>query len=197
MGSLANEMPHNAAFHHCCQGQGLKYTWALTRENLTSVFANNKGQTSLLISPVWSAPLLFTNWKILYLNLLQEKFQFLASLCSWAGWFKSHMVGNPEDRFSRVTAHLKVINLKSLTCDPLKSTRDHHRLIISNQMEEFIGIQRVNSFYLCLRLTSPNYAFMRRRLYSKRKVKKNLLGHTDVLINDIFCERQYLYVLRQ
>ena len=28
------------------------------------------------------------------------------------------------------------------------------------------------SFYLCLRLTSPNYAFMRRRLYSKRKVKK-------------------------
>ena len=27
------------------------------------------------------------------------------------------------------------------------------------------------SFYICLRLTSPNYAFMRRRLYSKRKVK--------------------------
>ena len=28
------------------------------------------------------------------------------------------------------------------------------------------------SFYLCLKLTSPNYAFMRRRLYSKRKVKE-------------------------
>ena len=27
------------------------------------------------------------------------------------------------------------------------------------------------SFYLCLRLTSPNYAFMRRRLYSRQKVK--------------------------
>ena len=27
------------------------------------------------------------------------------------------------------------------------------------------------SSYLCLRLTRPNYAFMRRRLYSKRKVK--------------------------
>ena len=27
------------------------------------------------------------------------------------------------------------------------------------------------SFYLCLRLTSPNYAFMRHRLYSKRKAK--------------------------
>ena len=28
------------------------------------------------------------------------------------------------------------------------------------------------SFHLCLRLTSPNYAFMRHRLYSKRKVKE-------------------------
>ena len=26
------------------------------------------------------------------------------------------------------------------------------------------------SFYLCLRMTSPNYAFMRHRLYSMRKV---------------------------
>ena len=54
---------------------------------------------------------------------------------------------------------------------------------------------------------------MRPRLYSKRKVKEynrqnalsgetgpdgqNIFGHTDTLINDIFCERQYLYVLRQ
>ena len=69
------------------------------------------------------------------------------------------------------------------------------------------------NFYLCLRSTSPNYAFMRRRLYSKRKVKEynsdalrgetgpdgqNIFGHTDVLINDLFfCERQYCYVLRQ
>ena len=26
---------------------------------------------------------------------------------------------------------------------------------------------------------------------------QNIFGYTDVLINDIFCERQYLYVLRQ
>ena len=26
---------------------------------------------------------------------------------------------------------------------------------------------------------------------------QNIFGHTDVLINDIFCERQCLYVLRQ
>ena len=27
-------------------------------------------------------------------------FNFLASLCSWAGWFESQFVGNPEARFS-------------------------------------------------------------------------------------------------
>ena len=26
---------------------------------------------------------------------------------------------------------------------------------------------------------------------------QNIFGHTDVLTNVIFCERQYLYVLRQ
>ena len=30
----------------------------------------------------------------------------LASLCSRADWFKSYLVGNPEDRFSRDVAHI-------------------------------------------------------------------------------------------
>ena len=30
-----------------------------------------------------------------------------------------------------------------------------------------------------------------------QKVTSFIFCHTDVLINDIFCERQYLYVLRQ
>ena len=36
------------------------------------------------------------------------------------------------------------------------------------------GQDQVNmvEVYLCLRLTNPNYAFMRRRLNSKRKVKE-------------------------
>ena len=33
-------------------------------------------------------------------------FNFLASLCSWAGWFESGFVGNSEDRFSRDEAQL-------------------------------------------------------------------------------------------
>ena len=41
------------------------------------------------------------------------------------------------------------------------------------------------SFYLCLRLTSPNYAFMRHRLYSKQlqKVKEYML----IIYSVIFC----------
>ena len=30
-----------------------------------------------------------------------------ASLCSWPGRIESYLIGNPEDRFSRVVAHLK------------------------------------------------------------------------------------------
>ena len=37
----------------------------------------------------------------------ERNFNYPASLCSWAGWFESHFVGNPEDRCSRVTAHLE------------------------------------------------------------------------------------------
>ena len=29
----------------------------------------------------------------------ERNFNFLASLCSWAGWFESRFDGNPEDRF--------------------------------------------------------------------------------------------------
>ena len=44
-------------------------------------------------------------------------------------------------------------------------------------------IKEFVSFYLCLRLTSPNYAFMRRRLYSKRKVKEYL----SILMDSLQC----------
>ena len=33
-------------------------------------------------------------------------FNFLASLCSWAGWVESGFVGSTEDRFSRDEAQL-------------------------------------------------------------------------------------------
>ena len=60
---------------------------------------STQGQTSLCIFAVWSAPLLFTFKKVSYVNILQVKFQFLASLRSWGDWFETGSVGHPEDRF--------------------------------------------------------------------------------------------------
>ena len=38
-----------------------------------------------------------------------QNFKPLASLCSWAGWFESYLVANPEYRFSRDVAHMWTI----------------------------------------------------------------------------------------
>ena len=37
-------------------------------------------------------------------------FNFLASLCSWPGWFESGFVGNPEGRFFRDEAHFMLLH---------------------------------------------------------------------------------------
>ena len=50
-----------------------------------------------------------------------QSFINLASLCIWAAWFESHLVWNPEGRFSRNQAYIYV-NRKSnvyLTCSVL------------------------------------------------------------------------------
>ena len=70
-----------------------------------------KAQSSLHFDTGWSAPVLFTNWKVAHVNLLRAtSFNFLANLCNSAGWFKSNFVGNHEDIFSRFVAHY--FNLK-------------------------------------------------------------------------------------
>ena len=45
-----------------------------------------QAQTSLRIHAVWSAPLLFAFWKVLYVNLLQVKFQSALKLACWKPW---------------------------------------------------------------------------------------------------------------
>ena len=66
-----------------------------------------EAQTSLRIGAVWSAPLLFTYCKSLYLDLLRVKLKFLASLCSRGHQFEYRFVGNPEDSFSRDEAQIR------------------------------------------------------------------------------------------
>ena len=68
-----------------------------------------KVQISLRLHAVWSASLLFAAWVSDNISsFFVQNFKPLASLCSWAGWFESYLVENPEDRFSRVMAHISL-----------------------------------------------------------------------------------------
>ena len=81
---------------------------------IPSFLPHFKGASLLLVQPrktlrirtVWSAPLLITNWKVSYLNLLKVNFNILASLWRWGDWFESRFVRNPKDRFCRVKAQI-------------------------------------------------------------------------------------------
>ena len=72
----------------------------LREEFCHRVLQTTKAQTSLRIRAVWSAPLLFTNWIVSYL------FTILSSLSGWECWFWYDRIGNTEDRFCRIDAHL-------------------------------------------------------------------------------------------
>ena len=67
-----------------------------------------KVQISLRILAVWSTPLLFAAWIVqyLYYTCCSRNFKTLASLRSWADRFKSILVANSEDGFSRDEAQL-------------------------------------------------------------------------------------------
>ena len=65
-----------------------------------------KAQTSPHMRVVCAAPLLLIYWTLSYLTCHEGNFNFLASLCSWAGWFVSHFVENPEDSISHGVAHV-------------------------------------------------------------------------------------------
>ena len=62
---------------------------------------------SACASAVWSAPLLVTAWIVYSTSTCYSRnFNPVASLSCWPGWFESYLVANPEDRFSRVKAHI-------------------------------------------------------------------------------------------
>ena len=66
------------------------------RKSVFGCLRTTRAHTSLHISIVWSAPLLYGYWKIYQ--------------SSWAGWFESHYVRNRKDRFCLDAALLLVIN---------------------------------------------------------------------------------------
>ena len=69
-------------------------------------YANNKGadQPARMRSLI-RAFVVCCLYSIIPILAKSKKFKTLASLCSWAGWFESYLVANPEDRFSRDLAY--------------------------------------------------------------------------------------------
>ena len=117
------------------------------RKPVFSGLRTTQAQTSLRIRAVWSAPLLFAFWKVSYVNLLQVNFNFLASLCSWGGWFESRFVGNPEDEAQMITVSLH----QSLT---QMSHQDHSISTIRGKFNNASAVKR--SLYWCQALHNMN-----------------------------------------
>ena len=91
------------------------YIWASTRENLSSGVCEQQKRRPACASGQTDQRLCY--WLIGKYHILtcyRREFNFLASLCSLAGWFESHHVRNPEDRFSRNEAHLRVQESQSM-----------------------------------------------------------------------------------
>ena len=80
------------------------------RETCLQGFANNKGadQPAHSRSPIsaFVIRLLGTRY--------ERNLNFLASLCRRAGWFESHIVRNPKDKFCRVEAQLAAYQLANV-----------------------------------------------------------------------------------
>ena len=83
--------------------------WASTRENLSSGVCEQDRRRPACASAQSDQRLCYSRFVKHHIQACYKRsFIFLASLCSWAGLFESHFVGNPEDRFSRDEAHLYV-----------------------------------------------------------------------------------------
>ena len=82
--------------------------WASKQENLSSEVCEQHRRIPACASAQTGQRLcysLFGKYHI-YKTCYKQKFNFLASLCSWGVWFESHFVETPEDRFSREEAHM-------------------------------------------------------------------------------------------
>ena len=82
--------------------------WATSWENLLMPYAKIKGpdQPAHLRSLISTCVVCCLDSIIPLVSI--PKISRLASLCSWAGWFESYLVLDPEDRFSCDVAYLEL-----------------------------------------------------------------------------------------
>ena len=81
--------------------------WASSRENLASEGCKQQRCRADCASAQSDQRLCFSLFGKYHIQTCNKRnFNFLANLCSRVGWFESHFVGNPEDRFSRVPTRI-------------------------------------------------------------------------------------------
>ena len=84
--------------------------WASVRENLSSEVCEQQKRRPACASAQSDQRLCYSlNGMYNISTCYKRNFNFLASLCSWVGWFKSRYYDNPEDRFSRDEALIIMI----------------------------------------------------------------------------------------
>ena len=101
------------------------FNWATAWENLFMPYANNKGADQTAHPRSLISAFVVRCLDSIISILAESKISRLASFWNWAARFESHLVGNPEDRFSRDMAELlfrqsttKPINVHVLPAKP-------------------------------------------------------------------------------
>ena len=83
--------------------------WASTPENLSLGVHEQQRRRPACASAQSDHRLCYSHFgKYQIWACYRQNFDFLASLCSWWDWFESRFVGNPEDQFCWVKAHIKL-----------------------------------------------------------------------------------------
>ena len=83
--------------------------WASWRENLSSEVCEQQKRRPASASAQSGQRLRYSLFGKYHIKTcFKGNSNFLASPCSWAGWFESHYIGNLEDRLCRHEAHIKL-----------------------------------------------------------------------------------------
>ena len=84
-----------------------KLIWTSSRENLSSVVCEQQRRRLVCASAQSDQHLCYSLIVKYHIHTRYKRnFNFLASLCSGAGWFESRFFGNPKDRFTLGEAHI-------------------------------------------------------------------------------------------
>ena len=70
--------------------------------------AKTKAPISRAVTAQLIGAFVFATRIVKFSSFYSQNFKLLAFFCDYTGWFMSDLVGNPEDRFSRLAAQMEI-----------------------------------------------------------------------------------------